>query len=131
MSTSMNRTKKTMTTEPAHDEDALRLARKAVIARQLTDPLGRHGFRRTRERLNREAGARRLFFVAALATFAGAFGAIAVTTGEPSSIGSPVEQVMPSTAVEPLIPARQQPVLRERARPTVVPTPHVRTRSTP
>ncbi len=61
-----------MTIDPESVPVAERLARKAVIARELTDPLGRHGFRRTGDRLEREARARRAVFVGALASFAAA-----------------------------------------------------------
>jgi hypothetical protein len=115
-----------MTTETERDEESLRLARKAVIARQLTDPLGRLGFRRTRARVEREAGARRLLFVAALATFTGAFGVFAVTADEPESLALPgaATTVDQSPSRTELRPERSETVRR-----TAVPTPHVRTRS--
>ena len=59
--------------------DQAALARKAVRARALIDPLGAKGFRRPSERIRKEANARRLAFFAALAAFAGTFGAIIAT----------------------------------------------------
>lgn len=88
----------TVTTEPNAQDDATRLARKAVRARGLTDPLGAKGFRRASERIEREARARRLAFVAALASFAGVFGLIVAT--------SPDDAASPATAaVQPNQPA--------------------------
>jgi hypothetical protein len=131
MKTSTKGSGKPVTTETEDSRDAIRLARKAIIARQLTDPLGRLGFRRTRDRLEREAGARRLLFVTALAAFAGTFGAIAFNAGTSDSTQSPAAPIVSSTSVDPVIRSNQRAVLNEPARRIVTPTPHVRTRSTP
>jgi hypothetical protein len=82
-----------MTTDADAADNAARLARKAVRARGLTDPLGAKGFRRASERIEREARARRLAFVTALASFAGVFGLIVVTA--PDEVASP-----PTAAVQ-------------------------------
>jgi hypothetical protein len=73
-----------MTSQPVDERE--RLARKAVQARALVDPLGAKGFRRPAERIERERRARRLTVAAALAAFAAFFGTIVATAPEsPSS----------------------------------------------
>jgi hypothetical protein len=122
-----------MTTESHIPDDTARLARKAVKARSLTDPLGAKGFRRTSERIDRESRARRLTFVAALASFAGLFGIIVVTAPEPAA--SPpaaiTQSVQPANVIaEVPIPSTdpgEPPTIVRILAPDAQPAPDVRT----
>lgn len=86
-----------MTTR-SDETEAARLARKAVVARSYTDPLGAKGFRKPFERLERERRARRLTAFAALASFAGLFGLFVATSADdaPSTVQSTI--AAPSTS---------------------------------
>lgn len=70
-----------MTTSPEDRARMEELARKVARLRACTDPLGAKGFRRTRERVDREARARRGLFVAALAGFVAFLGVVARGNG--------------------------------------------------
>lgn len=113
-----------MTDPESHDVEA-RLARKAVIARELTDPLGRRGFRRTGERLEREARARRAIFVGALGSFAAALLIMVGTAeGEPEiSTSANLPSSASTNAATGRASAGQTTVNR------AAPKPHKRTRS--
>jgi hypothetical protein len=91
--TMMTITRTTTMTDLQNSHDHERLARKAVRARNLVDPLGARGLRRASERIEREAGARRLIFVASLASFTGLFGLLAYTAPDvPSQSPAPLTQ---------------------------------------
>lgn len=111
-----------MTINDGGDREA-RLARKAVIARQLTDPLGRLGFRHARPRVEREARARRAVFVTALGAFAATF--VAITGRTESTVTTP-------SSLAPVVNAPSANALNALGReiaPRETPVPHVRTRS--
>ena len=121
-------------TNQTPEGDRSELAHKAVRARSLIDPLGAKGFRKPSDRIRREANARRLAFVMAMATFAGTFGAIVATAPEPAAQPVPPtettgklvsEHLLPATSpdqaptliriLQPDQPATQQPVARTRS----------------
>ncbi|MGD9710891.1 MAG: hypothetical protein AB7V46_02345, partial [Thermomicrobiales bacterium] len=93
-----------MTTEAMNRDDSERLARKAVIARSYTDPLGAKGFRKPFERIERERRARRLTAIAALASFAGVFGLFVATAPEPAPIVVSAETSSTSVVAEIPVP---------------------------
>ena len=66
--------------EPAQgsSERSTELARKAVRARGLTDPLGAKGFRDTSKRIRRESRARRIISFGSVAIFVASFGLISL-----------------------------------------------------
>jgi hypothetical protein len=69
------------------------LARKAVLARRLTDPLGAKGHRRPGDRFEREARLRRGMFTGSLAIFAASF-ALVTATGTPGHDAAAPDPVM-------------------------------------
>jgi hypothetical protein len=89
------------------------LARKAVRARALTDPLGAKGFRDTSGRMKREGSARRVVAVGAAASFVASFGFIALSASHSSSasLSSDVAQVDAASLAQSLTPvALLQPI---------------------
>lgn len=99
----------------------------------------RHRKGKTRERLEREAAARRLVFVASLAGFVAVFGLIA-TAGKPTPALSPEQpalarQFTPANRVVAEVPVSglngdtTQTIIRIVAPEPQAPAPHVRTRA--
>ena len=96
---------------------------------------------RMRERLDREAGARRTLFVAGLAAFASLFGVIASTAPSATPSSEPAAETAGLNAerlvvAEPPLsradtPADRKTVVRIVASDQRAPAPHVRTRATP
>ena len=75
----------TMTTDPTTPDRREDRARKVARARALTDPLGAQGQRRSGQRVEREAAARRAVFVATLGAFVASFGLAAASDSGRSS----------------------------------------------
>lgn len=100
----MTGTKTTMTSAVG-DSDQARLALKAIRARSFTDPLGAMGFRKTRERIQKESSSRRMAFVAALCSFASLFGMIVATAPEQVASQIPNTTVESNVIEEVVIPA--------------------------
>lgn len=108
-----------MTTKTSPDPRLEADARRIVRVAALHDPLGAKGFRRTRARVEREAGARRGLFLAILGSFAACLGLVTTWSGPSGGADQPRNGVVAE------IGAAAQPSSR-----TVKQTkPHVRTRS--
>lgn len=120
----------TMTTDPTVPDRREERARKVARARALTDPLGAKGQRRSSQRVEREAAARRVVFVATLGAFVASFGLAAAS--DSGRVGAPSESVQPAGALfEFVVPAplgSGEPSILVRVQ---APQPHVRTRATP
>jgi hypothetical protein len=110
---------KRMTTDTTDNSTRLERARRIAQVRRLTDPLGAMGHRQTGERIEREAGARRAVFVAALAAFVASLGIIVATAPDPP----------PPT--QPAVPLARSAGNSDHdgslERPASAPRPHVRT----
>jgi hypothetical protein len=115
-----------MTTDLSVDE---RQARLRIRARQLTDPLGARGFRRTGARVNAERAARLAVAWATVVGFAGVTTWIAVTAGNSESDAAPApifQGVGPTAPVNTARFDRQDDERTAEANPVTV---HKRTRS--
>jgi hypothetical protein len=111
-----------------------RLAQKRLQVRQLTDPLGAMGFRHPRARLEREGRARRFTFVAAIAAFFAAFGAIVFGPPPSPSAADPQATVSADRIIRQYVVQGvngEKTLVRVLAPPAAsnTPTAHVRTRS--